>query len=418
MATSAGRSALTTADDVAAGVAQRSDARHPGAPLVDQHDVDVELASGEHSPQLVVDQHRLAVGRALRRLLFAVDHDREVALVGDDGREKARRRVQVTHFPQRGRHGGVVGAVHVAARHDARMLGDVDPLGRLAGDLAGAGVQRGEIGEHAPEGVDQARVELLPAAALELGQAVGVGHGAAVGTPRRHGVVGVDDAHHLGEGRDVVAGEAVGVAGAVPAFVMVAHGGHELGCEQRADDVGAEAGMLAHELPLAGVQAAGLEQHAVGDRDLADVVQVGRLFGLHERLVRPAELLAEQHHVGGDAGGVTERVVVLGRERRAQGLEVAQVQAADAFVEAGVAQGQRQVGGDPAQHLDVVVRVGVRLLAAERERADQLALGEQAGDGARSQAGDDRVVGRQRSVGRQIEDQHLARVAAGRRSPA
>ena len=112
------------------------------------------------------------------------------------------------------------------------MLVDVDPRGGHARRSPARLVQRGELGEHASEGLDEARVELAPAAALELEQAVRVGHGAAVRTPRRHRVVGVDDAHGLGEGRNGVAGEPVRVAVAVPALMVMAHGGHELGREQ------------------------------------------------------------------------------------------------------------------------------------------------------------------------------------------
>ena len=50
--------------------------------------------------------------------------------------------------------------------------------------------------------------------------------------------------------RDVLAGQAVGIAVAVPALVVVAHAGDERLVEQRPDDLGAEDGVLAHQLPL------------------------------------------------------------------------------------------------------------------------------------------------------------------------
>ena len=65
------------------------------------------------------------------------------------------------------------------------------------------------------------------------------------------------------------------------------------------------------------------------------------------------------------------------------------------------------MGGDPAQHVEVVGREGLRPLAAQRERTDQLTFDQQARDGARSQPGDDRVVGRQGRVGRQVENERL-----------
>ena len=82
-----------------------------------------------------------------------------------------------------------------------------------------------------------------------------------------------------------LAGEPVRIAVAVVALVMVTHAEHELLGEERPDDVGAEDRVLAHELPLARVEAARLEQHAVGDADLADVVQVGGLLDLAEQLL-------------------------------------------------------------------------------------------------------------------------------------
>ena len=78
----------------------------------------------------------------------------------------------------------------------------------------------------------------------------------------------------------VVAREPVRVAAAVVVLVVVAHRLHELVREQRPDDLGAEHGVLLHLLPLLRVEAAGLEQDAVGDADLADVVEVGGLLEL------------------------------------------------------------------------------------------------------------------------------------------
>ena len=65
-------------------------------------------------------------------------------------------------------------------------------------------------------------------------------------------------------------------------------------------------------------------------------MQEGDVLDLLEALVGPAQLASEQGHVGRDAVGVTERVVVLGAERRAQGSQVAEVEALDLLVEFGV----------------------------------------------------------------------------------
>ena len=76
-----------------------------------------------------------------------------------------------------------------------------------------------------------------------------------------------------------------GIPGAVVAFVVVAHAGHEALLEQRLQDLGAHGRVLAHEPPVLVAQAARLEQDAVGDGDLADVVQVGDLFHAVDELL-------------------------------------------------------------------------------------------------------------------------------------
>ena len=129
--------------------------------------------------------------------------------------------------------------------------------------------------------------------------------------------------------------------------------------------------------PLERVQAARLEQDAVGDADLADVVQVGGLFDLTDRLLGPAELVAEQDHVGADARGMAQRVVVLGVEGRCQGLEIAEMHALDLVVETRVVDGKGQMRADALQ--DVAVDRGeiVQLGAGEAEHADELVVVQQ-----------------------------------------
>ena len=171
--------------------------------------------------------------------------------------------------------------------------------------------------------------------------------------PEAHGVVGVDDAHGTRHERDGFAGETIRVARAVPALVMVAHAGNEGLVEERADDIGAEDGVLAHELPLVRVQAARLEEHAVRHADLADVVQVRGLLHGAQELRLPAELSAQQDHVGRYPRGVAERVVVLRVEGAGQGLEVAEVHALDARVQLRVVDREREVRADALEEAAV-----------------------------------------------------------------
>src|SRR5664280_524501 len=127
--------------------------------------------------------------------------------------------------------------------------------------------------KYADEGGDHRRVEVRAAAMFKLGDALLVGEAVPVGALGGHRVVAVDHAERAREQRDLLAGEAVRVAAPIEALVVVAHAVDEGALEERAHDLGADSGVLAHELPLLTRQWPGLEEHAVGDADLADVVQ-------------------------------------------------------------------------------------------------------------------------------------------------
>ena len=107
----------------------------------------------------------------------------------------------------------------------------------VRGDLASPFVLLLKLGEHALERRDDGRVELDPGVAVELGQGVVVAQGPAVGAPERHGIVGVGHAHRSRDQRDRLSGETVGIPGAVPVLVMVAHAQHEVFGKQRSQDV-------------------------------------------------------------------------------------------------------------------------------------------------------------------------------------
>lgn len=73
------------------------------------------------------------------------------------------------------------------------------------------------------EGLHDVGVELRPGAPPELGECVGGTHGAAVRAIGCHRVVGVADGDDPRAEWDVLAGELIGVAAAVPALVARAH---------------------------------------------------------------------------------------------------------------------------------------------------------------------------------------------------
>ena len=114
----------------------------------------------------------------------------------------------------------------------------------------------------------------------------------AVGRHRVEGVAGGDDA---GGDRDRLAGQAVGIAAAVPALVRGADDDADAG-EQAADLLQhplALDGVGLHDRPLLVVERAGLVDDLVGHGDLADVVQQRAHLGLALRVLVDAHLLGD-----------------------------------------------------------------------------------------------------------------------------
>src|SRR5262245_25506381 len=95
---------------------------------------------------------------------------------------------------------------------------------RLFAGGAGAflGQQRLHARPQAEEGLDAFRVELRAGVRSEFGEGLIHGEGGAVRLIRGHGVEGVRDGNDAGQPGDLLAGQAVRVAGAVPALVMAA----------------------------------------------------------------------------------------------------------------------------------------------------------------------------------------------------
>ena len=250
------------------------------------------------------------------------------------------------------------------------MLGGVDETRGINRQTQRLPAVHLETPEGLQEGAHHRGVELLARAAQQLGAALAGGERRPVRTFVGHGVVGVDYAERPRHDGDLVSGQPVRVTVAVEAFVMVTDARHEVVVEQRRHDLGADRRVLAHELPLLGVQRTGLVQHAVGDADLADVVQVRHVLDPGQTLLGPAELPSEQGHVGGHAAGVPQRVVVLGVQGRAQSPQVAEVQMADLVVEAGIGHGQGGLLPEPAGK--VALSLGKRAFLAGLD-ADELA---------------------------------------------
>lgn len=138
--------------------------------------------------------------------------------------------------------------------------------------------------------------------------------------------------------------------------------------------------MLAHEVPLRRVQRPGLVQHAVWYSDLADVVEVSDVLDLHDVLLRPGELTAEEGGVRCYTPRVAEGVVVLGTQGGAQRAEVAQVEVADALVKLGVRHGHRGLFAEPSGEVEVDFVEEALLVDRETDELPELPLAVFEGD--------------------------------------
>ncbi len=95
------------------------------------------------------------------------------------------------------------------------------------------------------------------------------------------GVVDIGEGDDSRFERDLLAGDAVGIAAAVPSLVMSerdsgGHFDHGVVAELALDGdecFAADLGVFLHDSALFRIELSGLEENAVGDSDLADVVQ-------------------------------------------------------------------------------------------------------------------------------------------------
>ena len=257
------------------------------------------------------------------------------------------------------------------------MGGRVDQRGRPRRQAVHLGAAAPQAPQRPEERLHHARVELRPRAPSQLRQALAVGQRAPVRALAGHGVVAV---HHAQRARDLgdrVAGQPVRVAAPVAVLVVVADAGHELVVEQRLRDLGADARVLAHELPLLGRQRPGLEQHPVGHADLADVVEEGGVLQLGQPVLRPAQLVPEQGGVPGHPARMAQGVVVLGAQGGAQGAQVGEVQPADLGVQLGVLHGQGDQLGHALGDADLLVGEAALHVVEELDGADHLVAGDE-----------------------------------------
>src|SRR3990172_949351 len=148
------------------------------------------------------------------------------------------------------------------------------------------------------ESVHDPAIKLLAGAAVQLLERLLQGDDALVGAVGGHRVEGVADEDDARAERDLVAGEAVGVAAAVVVLVVVGdyrRGGRQVG--EAAGDPGAHLRVPLDHRPLVLAEAAGLLQDVVRHGELADVVEER---GPLDKLLLPYA----QPHLRGDLGRV------------------------------------------------------------------------------------------------------------------
>src|SRR5205085_862838 len=204
--------------------------------------------------------------------------------------------------------GGALHARRDAPRRDAaraggsrRLLGESVPRA-CEGEASGSRdepLNPTQLRLASAEGVDDTRIELPPGLREDLVAGLLPRTGRAVRAVARDRVERVGDREDAGGERDVLPLEAVGIPRADPALVMMAHDREPLAREGGyvAQHLEAQHRVLFHHASLLVRQRSRLLQDAVGDADLADVVEHEAVFD--------ADVLREG---GLDGAGEVERV--------------------------------------------------------------------------------------------------------------
>ena len=276
------------------------------------------------------DRERLADGEAaVEALRQLVERDDLVARLvrGEDGLE-------------------VLGGLPGAVRDFGALLGEAgggrglaDGLGLLDGERRESLLPLLHLGDLGLEGrqvldeeLDHLRVVEGAAVLLQEVDGLLARHRAAVLAVFAHGVEAIDDREHARRERYLLALQAVRVAGAVPALVVVADDGHERVRELDAFEyLRADHRVQLHPVELGGGELARLVQDVVGNGDLADVVQERPGVQRLALLVREAEQAGHALGVNLHALHVLVRDLVFGIDGGGEGFERAHVQGARLF---------------------------------------------------------------------------------------
>jgi hypothetical protein len=149
-----------------------------------------------------------------------------------------------------------------------------------------------------------------------------VREGGFVGAGGAEGVIDIDNLEDSGENWNLRSGQAVGIAGAVGMFVMMADDGqNQAQRTQRAADVFAGDGMEFHDHPFGGGEVAAFFQNLVGHGDFAEVVEIAAAFEGEDGIFVHAEVAAEIGGVDREAFAVAFGVGVAAFDDQAEGAE-------------------------------------------------------------------------------------------------
>src|SRR5438128_1548836 len=183
-------------------------------------------------------------------------------------------------------------------------------------------------------------IEVRPRAAGDLlaGRLEGDGH--RVGPVESHGVEGVRHCEDPRPEWDHLAAQPERIPGAVPALVVVIHDGH--GAPEKGDaldEAAPEVRVGAHDLPLVGREGPGLEEDAVRDADLADVVKEHAVLDVTELAVGQSVGAGKGQGVADHAPGVSVGAHVTRVESGAERLQGRAIRVLE------LVQGRREVAG-------------------------------------------------------------------------
>ncbi len=167
--------------------------------------------------------------------------------------------------------------------------------------------------------------------------------------------------------RDVVAREAVRVAGAVEALVAAPHDAPDFGeLLDRSEDARAEVGMRLDDRALVVGQRPGLREDRLRDPDLADVVEEGAELQALQRAWLQSELLADAEREIRDPPSVRGDVGVVRLQRVRQRLDRGHERALEPLVAHCALDGELRLLRQSAEELELPFAVRLRDAAQPR----------------------------------------------------